>query len=236
VCPMMLASYWPWKKEWRAAAAWLAAAALAAGSLVPVAEGRAFQLRAADWKYPSGAADFLEAHHISGPMFNTYELGGYLMWRLWPQERVFIDGRALNETVYQEYQRMVYNASAEGGRSAEELLRQYGIEVIVMDGFEYTSGSPYLLPAALADPHQTEWKLVYRDAQAVVFLRHPPADVTPLPNLEALSAMESQCANYVEHDRSRPRCTVGLADLFQRIGDPGRAASWRARARELGVP
>jgi len=235
VGPVMLATYWPWKQPLAAIGEWLAATALVAGTVALLAGGHAFQLRAADWKYPSGAADFLLQHHISAPMFNTYELGGYLMWRLWPQEKVFIDGRALNESVYQDYQRIAFNANAEGGKSGQELLRQYGIEAIVMDGFEYTNGAPYLLPAALADPHQSEWKLVYRDAQAVVFLRHPPADVQPLPNLEALSAMESQCAAYVEHDPSRPRCTLGLADLFQKIGDPARASQWLARAQTLGV-
>ncbi|HTX34467.1 MAG TPA: hypothetical protein VME43_05570 [Bryobacteraceae bacterium] len=235
VGPIMLASYWPWKKALPAAGEWLAAAALAVGGVLAIAGGHAFQFRAADWKYPSGAADFLLAHHISGPLFNTYELGGYLIWRLWPEARVFIDGRALNETVYQDYQRIAFNANAIGGKTAEELLRQYGIETIVMDGFEYTNGSPYLLPPALSDPHQTEWKLVYRDAQAVIFVRHVPAGVEPLPNLDGLAALEAQCENYVEHDPSRPRCTLGLADLFQKIGDLPRAARWQARAQALGV-
>jgi hypothetical protein len=231
----MLATYWPWKRALPAAAEWLTAAALLGGSLLLIAGGQAFQFRAAEWKYPSGAADFLLAHHISAPMFNTYELGGYLIWRLWPQEKVFIDGRALNETVYQDCRRIAFNANAEGGKSAGELLRQYGIEVILMDGFEYTSGSPYLLPAALSDPHQTEWKLVYRDGQAVVFMRHVPPDVEALPNLEALAAMEAQCATYIGHDPSRPRCTLGLADLFRRIGDLPLAARWQAQAQALGV-
>ncbi len=235
VGPMMLASYWPLRWKSGVLGEWLFAGALLAGSLVLIGGGHAFQFRAADWKYPSGAADFLLAHHISATMFNTYELGGYLIWRLWPAEKVFIDGRALNETVYQDYQRIAFNASAEGGKSAAELLRQYGIEAIVMDGFEYTNGSVYLLPAALSDPHQAEWKLVYRDAQAVIFMRQPPDGVQPLSNLEGLAAMEQQCANYIEHDPSRPRCALGLADLFQKIGDQQRSASWLARAQALGV-
>lgn len=236
VGPLMLASYWPWaRRALPAAVDWLAAAALLAGSLTLAGGGHAFQFRAADWKYPSGAADFLLAHHIAGPLFNTYELGGYLIWRLWPQEKVFVDGRALNETVYQDTQRIQFNADASNGKSGAELLRQYGIEVILMNGFEYTSGSPYLLPAALSDPHQTEWKLVYRDAAALIFMRHVPPDIQPLPNIDALAGMEAQCANYIAHDPTRPRCTLGLVDIFQKIGDPARAARWQAEARTMGV-
>jgi hypothetical protein len=161
-------------------------------------------------------------------MFNTYGYGGYLMWRLWPHERVFIDGRALNESVFLDYRRMAANADSTGGKSGEELIAQYGIEVIVMDGFEFTSGEPYLLPAALSDPSQKEWKLVYQDAQAVVFMRHPPPGVEPLNSLEALTSMESQCAEHIQHVPGQPRCARGLGQLFARIGDTARARRWMA--------
>jgi len=228
VGPLVIASYLPWKKALPAAAEFAAAGLLLVGIAVPIAQGRAFQLRAAEWRFCGGAADFLLAHHITGPMFNTYELGGYLIWRLWPQERVFIDGRALNESVYLDYQRIAFNAEAANGKSGEELLKQYGIEAIVMDGFEYTTGAPYLLPAALSDPKQTEWKLVYQDAQAVVYMRHPPPDVQPLNSFDALAAMESQCNLYLENDPGHPRCALGLSQLFARIGDGVRARRWAA--------
>jgi hypothetical protein len=183
-----------------------------------VIQGRAFQFRGADWKYPARAADFVLAHHITVPMFNTWEFGAYLIWRLWPLQRVFIDGRAQSETVYLDYQRVVYNVKAAAepvdslyqslrprvvsGKSAEELLDQYGIEMIVMGSFEYTTGSPYLLVAALADPRQTKWKLVYRDDQAVIFMRHPPVDIRPLNPAEALDAMEGSVAKMCNQQNS----------------------------------
>ena len=108
-------------------------------------------------------------------MFNTYEYGGYLIWRLWPAERTFIDGRALSESVFQDYARILYNHDASDGLpSGEDLLNRYGVQVIVMNTFEYASGPVYLLAPALADPAQTAWKLVYNDPQALVFMRTPP--------------------------------------------------------------
>ena len=71
-----------------------AAAALACGLGWGIAGGRFFQLRAAEWRFPAGAAQFLRDHRIAAPLFNTYEYGGYLIWR---GQRVFIDGRALSE-------------------------------------------------------------------------------------------------------------------------------------------
>jgi hypothetical protein len=191
-----------------------------------IARGSAFQFRAAEWRYPARAADFLLAHNVSEPMFNTYGYGGYLIWRLWPRERVFIDGRALNESVFLDYRRMATNADSTGGKSGEELIAQYVIQVIVMEGFEFASGDPYLLPAALSDPSQKEWKLVYQDAQAAVFMRHPPPGVEPLNSLEALTSMESQCAGHIQHVPGQPRCARGLGDLFARIGNTARARRW----------
>ena len=228
IAPIVIARYIPWKRAVPVLAEFLVAVLVLAGAGAQIARGSAFQFHAAEWRYPAKAADFLLAHHVSEPMFNTYAYGGYLMWRLWPQERVFIDGRALNESVFLDYRRMAGNADSTGGKSADELLDQYGIQVIVMDGFKYTSGETYLLPVALSDPSQKEWKLVYQDAEAVVFMRHPPPGVEPLNSLEALTSMESQCAGHIQHLPGQPRCARGLGQLFARIGDTARARHWMA--------
>ena len=225
--PVLIATYVPWKRVLPVAAEYLAALAVLVALAVRLASGAAFQLGPADWRYPRLAADFLLAHHVTAPLFNSYENGGYLIWRLWPQERVFIDGRALNESVFQDFSRMASNAAADPtGPSGEELLLRYGIEVIVMEGFEPDSGNVWLLPAALSDPAQKEWKLVYRDAQAVIYMRHPPPGVEPLNSFDALAAFESQCQEFLEHSPAQNRCARGLAILFDQIGDAARARRW----------
>ena len=42
---------------------------------------------------PVKAVDFMETHHLSGPMLNDYVYGGYLIWAA-PDHPVFLDGRA----------------------------------------------------------------------------------------------------------------------------------------------
>jgi hypothetical protein len=184
---------------------------------------RAFQFRASNI-VPAEAADFLLQHHIQGRMFNTYTQGGYLIWRLWPQMQVFVDGRALNEQVFNDTRRIGMNADEVGGKSGEELLKEYGVDIIVMDGFEPVSGMANYLPAALADPKQTEWKLVYRDVHDVIYMRHPPPDVPVLNTFDALAGMEEQCQYQVDHDS--PACTKGMIDVFSRIGDQARLRKW----------
>ena len=37
--------------------------------------------------------DFFEKNHLKGPLFNDYDIGSYLDYRLYPQTRVFVDNR-----------------------------------------------------------------------------------------------------------------------------------------------
>jgi hypothetical protein len=44
--------------------------------------------------FPKTAADWLLANQPTGNLFNSYNWGGYLIWRMYPQNKVYIDGRA----------------------------------------------------------------------------------------------------------------------------------------------
>lgn len=224
--PVVLVTYIPWKRALPAIAQYAAAAVLLAVLGVPLARGEAFQLRAAEWRFPTGAADFLLAHSVQSPMFNTYELGGYLMWRLWPQEKVFIDGRALSESVFNDYARILYNHSnADGGSTGQELLDRYNIQVIVMNGFEYAEGLAYNLMLSLSAP-QPKWKLVYNDPEGVVFMRDPPPGVTPLPNTAVFDHLENECALHIEREPRYTLCARAMGQIFGRVQDMARARKW----------
>jgi hypothetical protein len=231
--PVLIAAYLPFVPRMPRWGEFAAAALLLAGVAGEIVAGNAFQLRAEEWLYPKGAADFLLAHRISGPIFNTYEHGGYLMWRLWPREKVFIDGRALSDALFHDYQRMLYALPADAEKSGLQLLDGYGIQTIVVNGFEYASGAIYMLPVSLSDPRQTDWKLVYQDAQAMVFLRHPPPDVTPFDSTDALAGLESQCSAHIAHLPGEPLCARYLGILFTRGGQPERGRRWTAIFQQL---
>jgi len=223
--PIVIVTYVPWKRT-IATAIPFALSLAALGAMIAVSAGNFFQFRAAEWRYPRGASDFLLAHHIAGPMFNTYEYGGYLIWRLWPQERVFIDGRALSESLFQQYGRILYNVEDSNGEGAGQLLNRYGIDTIVMNTFEYGEGLVYKLAPALSDPTQKDWKLVYDDPAAIVLMRHPPPDVEPLDPLRILSHMEAECQLHLDHEPRLTECARALSGVFNTIGDRTRAQRW----------
>ena len=99
-------------------------------------------------------------------------------------------------------------------------LEAHGIQVLVLEGFDRFSGEVYLLPAALSDPHQQEWKLVYWDAKGVVFMRHPPAGVPPTSRMRQRStARKTFIMSASVHHRCWRRqvsVTSARAALFKR--------------------
>jgi hypothetical protein len=221
LAPVLIAAHFPLRMKVPGGLAWappiLALALVATG----FAQGRFLQLRVAEWTIPEGAADYLLEHRVTGPVFNTYEQGGYLIWRLGPRTRVFIDGRSLSETVYRDYNRILFNAGSYADQVAgprEELLDRYAIQVVVMNTMDYVSGALYPLALALANPLSTEWALVYDDSQAVVFLRRPPPGSEVLSNKlgRVLRHLDRECAAYIENSPDSPLCARTLADYWLR--------------------
>jgi hypothetical protein len=223
VAPFLIATYFPWKRALPAIGEFAAAGLVVLGLGTAVAQGTGLQFRAAEWKYPWGAAKFLADHHVTSPMLNSYVDGGFLIWRLWPQEKVFIDGRALSDKVFEDFTKIAYNIAGSDPRS---MLNKYGIQTIILDGFEFTSGEPFRLVPVLALSKPVEWHLVYWDASATVFMRQLPQGVAPIDNGYAMNALEAQCQNYIAHDPYHPRCARGLSSLYQQLNEIPRARSW----------
>jgi hypothetical protein len=44
--------------------------------------------------YPAGAVEYIRTHQLDGNLFHAYDWGGYLIYQLYPEQRVFVDGRA----------------------------------------------------------------------------------------------------------------------------------------------
>lgn len=228
LAPILIGAYFPWRFRIPRAVPWAVPALVAAGLVIGLVQGSIFDLRVATWTIPESATDYMLSSHVTGHLFNTYEQGGYLIWKLWPQQQVFIDGRALSESLNREYRQVLYNFGAPIDQIAgprAELLNKYGVQAVVMNTIEYASGAVYPFALALANEKTTDWQLVYEDAQAVVFLRNPPANIPVLPNKlgRILRHLDTECSTYIEHSPDTPLCARTLADYWMRNGAIDRA-------------
>jgi tetratricopeptide (TPR) repeat protein len=107
------------------------------------------------------AAEYIREHALPGPIFNEIALGGYLIHALHPEYRLFIDTRNLSAAVLAEYRRAV--AQPKFWRALQE---RRGFRTVVLSNLAF---APLRLRTLLvADP---EWRLVFVDPQAAVFVR-----------------------------------------------------------------
>jgi hypothetical protein len=80
--------------------------------------------------FPVDAVDFLTENEITGNMYNLYRWGGYLIWRLYPKQAVFIDGRAdvYGDRFIDEYLQ-VYQLR----ESWRAPLERYDVNLVIID-------------------------------------------------------------------------------------------------------
>jgi len=110
--------------------------------------------------YPVDAVDYLRQHFVPGPMYNNYEFGGYLVWSLGPEHKVFIDGRGdLYErggllSDYLHISRLRPGALA--------ILQGYGVRSCLVKLDE---------PIATLLSASPRWKRIYTDDVSAVFVR-----------------------------------------------------------------
>ena len=117
-------------------------------------------IRAQEEAYlPAKAVDFILKERFTGNLFNSYNWGGYLIWRLYPSCRVFVDGRTdlYGDEVLEEYLRA---ARAEEGW--EEVLGKYKVQIVIVERE---------LPIVRFLELREEWRKVYEDSKAVVFVK-----------------------------------------------------------------
>jgi tetratricopeptide (TPR) repeat protein len=82
------------------------------------------------WRhYPETTVNFLKEHSIKGKIFNAYGGGGYLIWHLWPDIPVFIDGRT--PTVYDQDFFWLYTTARQKREVWEKVIERYGVEIVL---------------------------------------------------------------------------------------------------------
>ncbi len=110
---------------------------------------------------PEGAAGWLAAQEPPGRLFNNYNSGAYLLYRLHPAVRPYIDSRFDTSRRYQEVERIL------GVEDAFDIWALgEGIGTVVL--FHPSPESFSLLPRLSRDPG---WVMAFRDANSTVHVR-----------------------------------------------------------------
>jgi len=110
---------------------------------------------------PVDAVSYLEENPSLGRLFNSYNWGGYVLWRLYPDYKSFVDGRTdlFDDEILGEYLQ-----AWRADEGWEDIFAHWEIQVVLLE-----TNAP--LTGALDD---SGWETAYQDAMAVVMVRPEP--------------------------------------------------------------
>jgi len=112
-------------------------------------------------KMPVQAVDWLQENPQDGKMFNHFIWGGYILYRMWPDEVVFIDGQTdfYGEALMREYIEVISLS-----KGWEAILDKHDVSWMLIPRGE-------LLAKYLYSVDDDAWNVIYEDTTAVIFRR-----------------------------------------------------------------
>lgn len=119
--------------------------------------------------FPYKAADFLVEHNIKGNFFNDFNSGAYLIGRVFPKIKVFIDGRTevYGGKFFETYQKVWIKGDK---KTFLALAQKHNITGAFLNSANQEVPPPCIkLFYGLKD-----WHLVYFDYDAMIFLKDTP--------------------------------------------------------------
>jgi len=110
---------------------------------------------------------FLRANSIQGPIFNNYDIGGYLIFSIFPSQRIFVDNRP--EAYTHDFFQKVYIPMQETEQTWSIINAQIGFNSIIFFRHDRTPWAQPFLIRRLKDPL---WVPVYVDGYSIVLLKN----------------------------------------------------------------
>jgi len=157
---------WPaWTApSWRRATL-VVAACLALGLRAWTARGTGVGVGIDPRYVPMRACDFMAEHGIRGRGFNHFHVGGYLLWRFWP-DRERLPFATIHPEALRREDRLGYEAARVERGGWRALDARYHFDYALL--YRRQLGGDLLLDALDADP---DWALVFLDDVGAVYVR-----------------------------------------------------------------
>lgn len=203
---------------------------------IPAFSGYKFNMNV-KYSVPKYAADFLSKLNIKGNMFNEYAFGGYLIWRLYPDKKVFIDGRGLEPGALKEYA-IVMGATEKPQVSWEKIMDKYDISYFITSPIQPTG---MIFPIVERLFVSEEWVLIYLDHLSLIFVRNNQGNSSVIEQYaidkrKGLNALIIQASARAMSNPINPYYLISIGKVFFMMGkyDDAEKAFKMAHERDPG--
>jgi len=127
---------------------------------------------------------FFKAQGIQGPIFNNYDIGGYLIFHLHPSYRFFVDNRP--EAYSVDFFKKLYAPMQEDEAVWTSADQRYGFNVIYFFRHDQTTWAQPFLIRRIRDP---QWAPVFVDGYAIILLKRNRENADIIRQYELPQAM-----------------------------------------------
>ncbi len=118
------------------------------------------------YKYMNNSVNFFKINNIKGPIFNNYDVGGYLIFHLFPENRVFVDNRP--EAYSVGFFKNIYEPMLEHDAVWETYDNKYDFNCIFFFRKDNTQfGQPFLIRRL----NDKNWAPVFVDDVNIILLK-----------------------------------------------------------------
>jgi hypothetical protein len=112
------------------------------------------------------AAEFLRKEKVQGPIFNNFDVAGYLVYYLYPGQRVFVDNRP--EAYPARFFTDIYFPMQSDEAKWAATSHDYGFNIIVFNYRERSARSEQFIVRRVLDPM---WAPVYLDKNIIILAK-----------------------------------------------------------------
>jgi tetratricopeptide (TPR) repeat protein len=162
--------------------------------------------------YPEAAVNFIKNNNFQGNMFNEYGFGGYLLYHLYPEQKVYIDGRTdlylcceMPDTLELAYKKNL--PDEEYKKYLDILFEKNKISYVLMR----TEKHVLLRKIAHILQNDPNWKLVFWDDWTMIFVKNDGK------NDEIIKNFSASAATPYERDPYLPKTETTAFEEYQKM-------------------
>lgn len=110
------------------------------------------------------AADYFKSNNLPGNIFNNFDIGGYIIYSLYPDQKVFIDNRP--EAYPADFIQKIYIPLHSDINVRKKIFSKYNIHTVLVSHTDKTPWSQTFIQQMNTD---NNWHLVYLNSTIVIY-------------------------------------------------------------------
>lgn len=176
-----------------------------------------WQYQKPGWRFGFGqnasyqkGVDFFLAEKVPGPIFNNFDIGGYLDYRLYPERRVFVDNRP--EAFPVSFFAETYKPMQLDEEKWHYQEKKWGFQTVIWSHSDITDWGKSFLDII---SRQKDWDVVYLDQRMVIYQKKPSPEKVVDPE-EVIRSLIDQKDKFGLQTLGRYFALTGQFDFYQK--------------------